>query len=36
VETVVDINDAHIEGLRRFIEATVTAVATGRPRLGRG
>jgi hypothetical protein len=35
VETIVDVNDVHIEGLRRFIEATVTAVATGRPRLGK-
>jgi N-methylhydantoinase A/oxoprolinase/acetone carboxylase beta subunit len=36
VETLVTVNDVHIEGLRKFIEATVTAVATGRPRLGRG
>jgi N-methylhydantoinase A/oxoprolinase/acetone carboxylase beta subunit len=35
VETLVTVNDVHIEGLRKFIEATVTAVATGRPRLGR-
>jgi N-methylhydantoinase A/oxoprolinase/acetone carboxylase beta subunit len=35
VETAIAINDVYIEGLRKFIEATVTAVATGRPRLGR-
>jgi N-methylhydantoinase A/oxoprolinase/acetone carboxylase beta subunit len=35
VETLVAVNDVHIEGLRKFIEATVTAVATGRPRLGK-
>jgi N-methylhydantoinase A/oxoprolinase/acetone carboxylase beta subunit len=34
VETVVDVNDVNVDGLRSFIEATVTAVATGRPRLG--
>jgi N-methylhydantoinase A/oxoprolinase/acetone carboxylase beta subunit len=35
VELATRISEAHIEGLRKFVEAKVTAIATGRPRLGR-
>ncbi len=35
VEVEVDIIDAVVEGLRRFVEARISATATGRPRLGR-
>ena len=36
VELKTEIIDAHIEGLRKFVEGKVTAIATGRPRLGKG
>ncbi len=35
VELDTNINEATIEGLRKFVEASVTATATGRPRLGK-
>lgn len=35
VEASVSVNEAFIEGLRKFVDASVAAVATGRPRLGR-
>jgi N-methylhydantoinase A/oxoprolinase/acetone carboxylase beta subunit len=35
VDASVLVNDAFIEGLRKFVDASVTAIATGRPRLGR-
>jgi N-methylhydantoinase A/oxoprolinase/acetone carboxylase beta subunit len=35
VDAVVYVNEAFIEGLRKFVDAAVTATATGRPRLGR-
>ena len=35
VDTNTQVNDAFIEGLRKFVDASVTAIATGRPRLGR-
>ena len=35
VDVAVLLNEAFIEGLRKFVDAKVSAVATGRPRLGR-
>jgi N-methylhydantoinase A/oxoprolinase/acetone carboxylase beta subunit len=35
VDVSLSVNEAFIEGLRKFIDARVTAIATGRPRLGR-
>ena len=35
VEAAVSVNEAFIEGLRKFIDAGVIAIATGRPRLGK-
>jgi N-methylhydantoinase A/oxoprolinase/acetone carboxylase beta subunit len=35
VEASVHVNEAFIEGLRKFVSASVTAIATGRPKLGR-
>ena len=35
VDVLTLVNEAFIEGLRKFVDASVTAVATGRPRLGK-
>ncbi len=35
VDVSVHVNEAFVEGLRKFVDASVTAVATGRPKLGR-
>ena len=35
VEASTQVNEALIEGLRKFVDASVTAIATGRPRLGK-
>jgi N-methylhydantoinase A/oxoprolinase/acetone carboxylase beta subunit len=35
VDVAVQLNEAFIEGLRKFVDANVTAIAIGRPRLGK-